>query len=341
MTAVSAICSLGGLFVLTLLGAPIAFAVMAALPLAATACLPNSSELPGYENTEQPTATDKQANPVRFAPSFLFAVLTYSTLGSLAANVGTIDNSSFGFPTRAAALSIASIVLLSLYKARKGFVEDSNSAYKPVPPLMAFGLALIAWLPEPLAAWGAALVVAGFSVFFVYYWIIIGNHIQKFSWNAAQTAVWACAPLFAGLAAGRLLSGITFTVAESPLQTTAVLGLLLLSLVLWSVVKGELFANEPGNDSNAFKLEPPKPVLLTHEDETVLKAFAQHYGISKREQDVVRLLSKGRNVPFICDELFIAKSTVQTHIKHIYAKTGATNRQELLDVIESTKRLVS
>ena len=138
--------------------------------------------------------------------------------------------------------------------------------------------------------------MAGFSVFFVYYWIIIGNHIQKFSWNAAQTAVWACAPLFAGLAAGRLLSGITFTVAESPLQTTAVLGLLLLSLVLWSVVKGELFANEPGNDSNAFKLEPPKPVLLTHEDETVLKAFAQHYGISKREQDVVRLLSKQRTL---------------------------------------------
>ena len=124
---------------------------------------------------------------------------------------------------------------------------------------------------------------------------------------------------------------------ESPLQTTAVLGLFLLALVLWAVAKGDLFANEPGDAANVFKLEPPTPAALAHEDEAALAAFAQRYGISKREQDVVRLLSKGRNVPFICDELFIAKSTVQTHIKHIYAKTGATNRQELLDVIEAAR----
>ena len=40
-------------------------------------------------------------------------------------------------------------------------------------------------------------------------------------------------------------------------------------------------------------------------------------------------------MPFICDELFIAKSTVQTHIKHIYAKTGASTHQELIDLLEN------
>lgn len=337
MSAASVICALGGLLVLALLAAPVAFAVMAALPLAATACLPEPSELPGCEDAERPDAAGPQANPVRFAPSFLVTALTYSALTSLAAGIEMPDGGALGLPARAAALSIAGIVLLSLHKGRKGFVEDSNSAYKPVPPLMALGLVLIAWAPEPFALWGAALVAAGFSVFFVYYWIIIGNHIQKFSWNAAQAAAWACAPLFAGLAAGRLLSGGIFAVTESPLQTTAVLGLFLLALVLWAVAKGDLFANEPGDAANVFKLEPPTPAALAHEDEAALAAFAQRYGISKREQDVVRLLSKGRNVPFICDELFIAKSTVQTHIKHIYAKTGATNRQELLDVIEAAR----
>lgn len=337
MSAASVICALGGLLVLALLAAPVAFAVMAALPLAATACLPEPSELPGCEDAERPDVAGPQANPVRFAPSFLVTALTYSVLASLAAGIEMPDGGALGLPARAAALSIAGIVLLSLHKGRKGFVEDSNSAYKPVPPLMALGLVLIAWAPDPFALWGAALVAAGFSVFFVYYWIIIGNHIQKFSWNAAQAAAWACAPLFAGLAAGRLLSGGIFAVTESPLQTTAVLGLFLLALVLWAVAKGDLFANEPGDAANVFKLEPPTPAALAHEDEAALAAFAQRYGISKREQDVVRLLSKGRNVPFICDELFIAKSTVQTHIKHIYAKTGATNRQELLDVIEASR----
>lgn len=30
----------------------------------------------------------------------------------------------------------------------------------------------------------------------------------------------------------------------------------------------------------------------------------------------------------------ISKSTVETHIKHIYAKTGVHSKQELLDLIE-------
>jgi DNA-binding NarL/FixJ family response regulator len=56
--------------------------------------------------------------------------------------------------------------------------------------------------------------------------------------------------------------------------------------------------------------------------------------VSPREAEIMRLLARGRNVPFICDELFIAKSTVQTHVKHIYTKLGVSNRQELIDYLE-------
>lgn len=335
-SAASVVCVLGGLFVLALITAPVAFAVMAALPLAATACLPEASDLPGCENREASVAAIPQTNQVRFAPSFLATALTYSALTALTASIGTFNADELSFPMTAAMLSIVCIVLLSLHKGRTGFIEDSNSAYKPAPLLMALGLVLIAWMPESLALWGAALVAVGFSVFFVYYWIVIGNHVQKFSWDAVQTAAWACAPLFMGLALGRLFSVGIVATTDNPPQTTAVLGLFLLSIILWSVTKGDLFANEPGGGSSVFKLEPPKPFSLAHEDEAAIEAFAKRYGISKREQDVVHLLSKGRNVPFICDELFIAKSTVQTHIKHIYAKTGTSNRQELLDIIEQT-----
>jgi Response regulator containing a CheY-like receiver domain and an HTH DNA-binding domain len=47
------------------------------------------------------------------------------------------------------------------------------------------------------------------------------------------------------------------------------------------------------------------------------------------------LLVKGRNIPYICDELFIAKSTAQTHVRHIYGKMEISGgRQELLDRFE-------
>ncbi|MEG0375895.1 MAG: helix-turn-helix transcriptional regulator, partial [Raoultibacter sp.] len=56
-----------------------------------------------------------------------------------------------------------------------------------------------------------------------------------------------------------------------------------------------------------------------------------------REQEVLALLVKGRSIPYICDELFVAKSTAQTHVRHIYAKMEITGgRQELIDIVEGT-----
>ena len=47
-------------------------------------------------------------------------------------------------------------------------------------------------------------------------------------------------------------------------------------------------------------------------------------------------LLEGRSHPYIRDELFISKSTVDTHVRHIYSKTGVKSKQELIDL---SKRL--
>ncbi|WP_367995860.1 helix-turn-helix transcriptional regulator [uncultured Adlercreutzia sp.] len=66
-------------------------------------------------------------------------------------------------------------------------------------------------------------------------------------------------------------------------------------------------------------------------------AAAETYGLSPREVEVTALLLRGRSIPYICDELFIAKSTAQTHVRHIYAKMNITGgRQELIDRIEGS-----
>ena len=329
-TAASAVCSATGLLILSMLDAPATFLVIAALFIIATACLPD----PTKRTDVRAASPSAAAKPIRYAPSFLITIMLYGFLGVLAQNSGEPHAYLGGQPALAAAFSIACIVILSLLKGRKGFVEDSNSAYKPAPLLMAAGLAAIAWFPSHRAPIGAALVAAGFGVFFVYYWIVIGNHIQKFSWRSTDATSRALVPLFAGMACGRMSASLMATFSSDPRQSIVILGLLMLVAVLWMVTQGDLFANEPGQDASVFKLQPPQPAPRAEAADAALETFARRFGISKREQDVVLLLSKGRNVPFICDELFIAKSTVQTHIKHIYAKTGATNRQELLDIIE-------
>lgn len=44
---------------------------------------------------------------------------------------------------------------------------------------------------------------------------------------------------------------------------------------------------------------------------------------------------RGRSASYIAEKLVIAKSTVKTHTTHIYQKFNVSDRQEMLDIIES------
>ena len=54
--------------------------------------------------------------------------------------------------------------------------------------------------------------------------------------------------------------------------------------------------------------------------------------LSAREQEVLKLILAGRDVPYMADALYLSKNTVRTHVKSIYAKFGVHSRQELIDV---------
>jgi DNA-binding NarL/FixJ family response regulator len=51
-------------------------------------------------------------------------------------------------------------------------------------------------------------------------------------------------------------------------------------------------------------------------------------GLSAREVDVLRLLADGRTTGEIGKQLVIQPRTVETHITHLYQKTGCRNRAE-------------
>lgn len=64
----------------------------------------------------------------------------------------------------------------------------------------------------------------------------------------------------------------------------------------------------------------------------------EEHGLSARELEVAQLLAKGRSLPFIQEELHIAKGTAQTHLNHIYKKLDVHSRQEFLDLVERGPR---
>ena len=69
--------------------------------------------------------------------------------------------------------------------------------------------------------------------------------------------------------------------------------------------------------------------------------IAQEYSLSKREAEILPLALKGRTGERIASELFISKSTVDTHLRRIYSKTGTHGRQELIDLGERTVKELS
>ncbi len=61
--------------------------------------------------------------------------------------------------------------------------------------------------------------------------------------------------------------------------------------------------------------------------------LATTYRLTTREEEVLTLLSEGRNEPYLQEHLTISRATVKTHIAHIYQKAGVCSRQELLDLL--------
>jgi DNA-binding CsgD family transcriptional regulator len=52
-------------------------------------------------------------------------------------------------------------------------------------------------------------------------------------------------------------------------------------------------------------------------------------GLTPTELEVVRHVADGLTNPEIAERMFIARSTVKTHLLHVYAKLGLRNRAEL------------
>ena len=85
--------------------------------------------------------------------------------------------------------------------------------------------------------------------------------------------------------------------------------------------------------------EPAKPgngaFIPSREDfEVTVSSVAEEFVLTKREREILSFLALGRSVHYIAETLVISENTAWTHVKRIYAKTGAHGKDELLGLIE-------
>jgi len=79
-----------------------------------------------------------------------------------------------------------------------------------------------------------------------------------------------------------------------------------------------------------------KRAHLHTENKEELNRFFFKYKITKREQEILILLIRGKRNKEIGEELFISQNTARNHIHNIYKKLNIKNRLQLIDLIRKT-----
>jgi DNA-binding NarL/FixJ family response regulator len=57
----------------------------------------------------------------------------------------------------------------------------------------------------------------------------------------------------------------------------------------------------------------------------------KNLGLTRREQQIVQLVSEGLTNKEIASRLFLSEQTVKNHLRHMLRKAGATDRLEAIE----------
>lgn len=100
------------------------------------------------------------------------------------------------------------------------------------------------------------------------------------------------------------------------------------------------FAMKTDADNSQKNSEAPfeSPQSISSRRNALIAQFAKTHGLTARETEVLSFIVAGRDVPYIERELVLAKSTVKTHVKHIYAKCGVSSKQDLIDLVQAFEK---
>ena len=149
--------------------------------------------------------------------------------------------------------------------------------------------------------------------------------------DAAQSFARGFTALFAGEMAGVALGNVIDVVAgteQTPSVVVACAGLAALYAFLFLFTERDFRAlSVIARDADRF--------------DDACSLIAAEHGLSKREAEILPFALKGRTGERIAAEFYISKSTVDTHLRRIYAKCGVHGRQELIDLGERTERRLS
>lgn len=66
--------------------------------------------------------------------------------------------------------------------------------------------------------------------------------------------------------------------------------------------------------------------------------LADTWKLTPRESEVLEQLAQGRDLAFMEEKFVLSRNTVKMHVRNVYAKLGVHGKQEVIDLVEATRR---
>ena len=338
------------------MGAQVVCAVETLLPLVICAFVAQPAR------TDQASGARAKAAPVPLAnllsvtleaiPARVLAAIgiTYFAIGSTLAQSGApIDY--FSWQTALAAV-LTSVVVMATCILLHGRVA-LTSLYK----ILMVGQVLAAFLLSEWAEGAQIAVVITFVGVKIVAWTLMAELalLARARGTAPAALVYA-----AGCLAGHIGEGVAGVLSVFGLVNQGVLLIVVVALLVGAAAflfTGEMgkypdiadATPEPDSEEGAAQVQADSSCDRTPLVETVKPAAAQTaqpslderigelasaYMLSARETEVFRLWATGHTLKYIQEKLYLSPSTVKTHVRHIYDKTGVHSRSEIVELLD-------
>lgn len=201
--------------------------------------------------------------------------------------------------------------------------------YYAACPLILISLVPLSGVVPLYGALSGFCSLASYTFVLIAIMVVLSNMTYQYGFNA----VW----LFGIERAVRLISvqvGVTLSGAfsQSVLGYAALCG-----FVAVSVVIATLFFLSESQLVTPWGTVLKNPQALSWGDRSRIGAkcneLAKKFGLTAREEEVLVLMAQDKKQAQIAEDLYVAPSTVKTHIKHIYQKLGVHSRKGLAQLV--------
>lgn len=289
----------------------------------------------GSQNANSPSANasgllDAFLIPVSCALviSIIYRIIDAVAVGIAEPSEQAILVSQFG--------GIAAAILFVMYYARQTRTSPSL-LFNLVFGALATGILLLPFLPPPYAAALNIFAAAGWKlVMLALFFLVVTTYgANPIKLVIGTSLAWALPR--GGLFVGSMLAtffGIDGTSDFYLLASIALFSLYAVLVPIWLASCLEKHRAE----SSAEKAHG----LLRKYEETQndiydarCRQLAEQHALTEREQSILVLLARGRDLSFICSSLFLSKNTVKSYQRSIYTKLGVHSKQEIIDLVQS------